>query len=306
MKKKDILTFLVSFCLAAGAAAWVFAPGEDPGRSVGGNAPGEDPGQSGGGSAVSDVLHRANGFSSEAWSGATAAGTAAPAAARPLIVIDAGHGGMDGGASAKDGTQEKDINLAIAEYLAEEIRQYPAEVLLTRESDAGLYTDDGRTIREKKREDLKRRKEIMQQPGVTLAISIHLNSFPQNENVYGAQVFYPKNQEVGTDVQAENSLSRITSKTFAEAVQKSLETNISDGRERAAMAKNDILLFKNSTGNMILAECGFLSNPQEAEKLKTAEYQQVLSKAIWQGVNEILCLEMNKKMEIRDSANNAK
>ena len=114
----------------------------------------------------------------------------------------------------------------------------------------------------------------MQQPGVTLAISIHLNSFPQNENVYGAQVFYPKNQEVGTDVLAENSLSRITSKTFAEAVQKSLETNISDGRERAAMAKNDILLFKNSTGNMILAECGFLSNPQEAEKLKTAEYQR--------------------------------
>lgn len=299
MKKKYILTFLVSFCLAEGAAAWVFAPGEDPGRSVGGNAPGEDPGQSGGG------ILRAEENAEDDVSD-TAAGAAAPAAARPLIVIDAGHGGMDGGASAKDGTQEKDINLAIAEYLAEEIRQYPAEVLLTRESDAGLYTDDGRTIREKKREDLKRRKEIMQQPGVTLAISIHLNSFPQNENVYGAQVFYPKNQEAGTDVQAENSLSRITSKTFAEAVQKSLETNISDGRERAAMAKNDILLFKNSTGNMILAECGFLSNPQEAEKLKTAEYQQVLSKAIWQGVNEILCLEMNKKMEIRDSANNAK
>ena len=102
MKKKFILTFLVSFCLAAGAAAWVFAPGEDPGRSVGGNtpgedlgrsvggnapgedpgrsvggnAPGEDPGQSGGGSAASDVLHRANGFSSEAWSGATASGAA--------------------------------------------------------------------------------------------------------------------------------------------------------------------------------------------------------------------------------------
>ncbi len=305
MKKEFILTFFVSFCLATGTAAWVFAPGEDLGRSVGGNAPGEDPGQSGSGSAASDELHRANGFSSEAWSDA-ASGAAAPAAARPLIVIDAGHGGMDGGASAKDGTQEKDINLAIAKYLAEEIRQYPAEVLLTRESDAGLYTDDGRTIREKKREDLKNRKKIMQQPGVTLAISIHLNSFPQNENVYGAQVFYPKNQEVGTDVQTEDKQAQTTSKAFAEAVQKSLETNISDGRERAAMAKNDILLFKNSTGNMILAECGFLSNPQEAEKLKTAEYQQVLSKAIWQGVNEILCLEMNKKMEIRDSANNAK
>ena len=278
MKKKFILTFLMSFCLTAGAAAWVFAPGEDPGQTVGGSAPGEDPSR--------------------------AAGIAATA--RPLIVIDAGHGGIDGGASAKDGTQEKDINLAIAQYLAEEIRKYPADVILTRDSDAGLYTDDGRTIREKKREDLKKRKEIMQQPGVTLGISIHLNSFPQNESVYGAQVFYPKNQVAETDVQTEDKQAQTTSKTFAEKVQKSLETNISDGRERTAMPKNDILLFKNSTGNLILAECGFLSNPQEAEKLKTAEYQQVLSKAIWQGVNEILCLKMNKKMEIRDSANNAK
>ena len=270
MKKKFILTFFVSFCLTAVATAWVFAPGEDSCRAAGNASAG------------------------------------AAASARPLIVIDAGHGGMDGGAQAKDGTQEKDINLSIAKYLAEEIRKYPADVLLTRDSDMGLYTDDDRTIREKKREDLKKRKEIMQQPGVTLGISIHLNSFPQNESVYGAQVFYPKNQAAETDVQTEDKSGGGMSKSFAEAVQKSLESNISDGRERTAMEKNDILLFKNATGNMILAECGFLSNPKDAEKLKTAEYQQILSKAIWQGVNEILCLEMNKKIEIRDSANNTK
>ena len=273
MKKGLVLTFLVGFCLTAGASAWVFAPGEDPCRAAGN---------------VSD------------------ASAEAAASARPLIVIDAGHGGMDGGASAKEGTQEKDINLAIAKYLAEEIRKYPADVILTRESDIGLYTDDGRTIREKKREDLKNRKKIMQQPGVRLGISIHLNSFPQNESVYGAQVFYPKNQEAGTNVQGEDEWGKMASKTFAEAVQKSLESNISDGRERTAMAKDDILLFKNATGNLILAECGFLSNPQEAKKLKTAEYQQILANAIWQGVNEILCLEVNKKIEIRDSANNAR
>ena len=89
MKKGLVLTFLVGFCLTAGASAWVFAPGEDPCRAAGN---------------VSD------------------ASAEAAASARPLIVIDAGHGGMDGGASAKDGTQEKDINLAIAKYLAEEIR----------------------------------------------------------------------------------------------------------------------------------------------------------------------------------------
>ena len=218
---------------------------------------------------------------------------------RPLIVIDPGHGGMDGGASSPEGVQEKDINLSIAQKLAEEARAWGAEVPLTRESDVGLYTDDGKSIRQKKREDLLARKKIIEESGAALAISIHLNSFPQDASVYGAQVFYPKSPKLRTDVQDEEQSSR----SFAESVQKSLEINIEDGRSREAMGKNDILLFENTEAKIILVECGFLSNPKECRLLKTPEYQQKLSKAIWEGINEILCLEMHEKIQVIDSAN---
>lgn len=222
---------------------------------------------------------------------------------RPLIVIDAGHGGLDGGASAADGTQEKEINLAIAKYIKEIANEYAVNTIMTRESDEGLYTDDERSIREKKREDLKRRKQMMEQEGVTLGVSVHLNSFPQDEKVYGAQVFYPRQAETKTNVQHVDKTEETTSEAFAKAVQRSLEINIDDGRERSAMAKDDILLFKNTDAKLILVECGFLSNPREASLLKTAEYQRILAGAIWDGINEILCVQKTEKTEIRDSAN---
>jgi len=134
---------------------------------------------------------------------------------------------------------------------------------------------------------------------VQLSVSIHLNSFPQDEKVYGPQVFYPRTQRAGTNVSDDEN----TAKKYAEAIQKSLETNIDDGRERAAMPKNDILLFQNTTADIVLTECGFLSNPVEAEKLKTAEYQQILARSIWSGINEILCLAPTEKCKIIDSAN---
>ena len=107
---------------------------------------------------------------------------------------------MDGGASSPDGVQEKDINLAIAMELAETARSWGAEVIMTRDRDEGLYTDDGRTIREKKREDLLARKKIIEESGATLTVSIHLNSFPQDVSVYGAQVFYPRSSGGQTEV----------------------------------------------------------------------------------------------------------
>ena len=222
-------------------------------------------------------------------------------ARQSVIVIDAGHGGMDGGASSTDGIFEKDINLAIARYLQKEMEGYPLQVVMTREEDCGLYTDDDRPIRAKKREDLLNRKKMIEKESVTLGISIHLNSFPENENVYGAQVFYPKETGGQTAVPA----GTFTSREAAEAVQKALETNISDGRERSAMSKSDILLFENPTGRVILVECGFLSNPRECELLQKAEYQQLLAASIWEGVNEILCLEKTKNIEVIYSANKA-
>ena len=218
---------------------------------------------------------------------------------RTVIVIDPGHGGMDGGASSPEGVQEKDINLSIAKELACAARDCGAEVIMTRDSDAGLYTDDGRTIRQKKREDLLARKKIIEESGADIAVSIHLNSFPQDASVYGAQVFYPKSSKTRTDVQEGEQSSR----SFAESVQKSLEINIEDGRTREAMGKNDILLFENTEAKIILVECGFLSNQKECRLLQTPEYQRKLSKAIWEGINEILCLEKKKKIQVIDSTN---
>ncbi len=210
----------------------------------------------------------------------------------PVIVIDAGHGGFDGGAEAADGTQEKDINLAIAEKLAEEAEKYQVKIIMTRDGDYGLYNEDSST---KKREDLQNRRKIMEESGAELVISIHLNSFPQDTSVYGAQVFYAEDEQAGTDVHA--------AREIAENVQKTLETSLPDGRERVAMKKNDVLLMKDPPCSFILVECGFLSCPREAELLKTAEYQGKVADAVWNGSNEILCLPMKNQLPVTDSAN---
>ena len=216
----------------------------------------------------------------------------APAEEIPVIVIDAGHGGFDGGAEAADGTQEKDINLAIAEKVAEEAAEYQVEILMIRDGDYGLYDEDSLA---KKREDLQRRKQIMEESGARLVVSIHLNSFPQDTSVYGAQVFYAEDEQDGTDVP--------TSREIAENVQKALETGLPDGRERTAMKKNDVLLMKDPPCRFILVECGFLSCPQEAQLLKTAEYQGKVADAVWTGISEILCLPVKKQLPVTDSAN---
>ena len=232
------------------------------------------------------------------------AASAANSEVLPVLVIDAGHGGFDGGAQAADGTEEKQINLAIAEKLAEIASAYPVEVVMTRMTDEGLYEKG--TQGSRKREDLLKRKEIMAESDPVLAVSIHLNSYPQDASVYGAQVFYspdPVSEEPLRTEEQKGEQGRISSKDFAESVQKALESHISDGRERAAMAKNDVLILKNPPCPVILAECGFLSNPEEAERLKTAEYQGLLAEAIWSGINEILCLNKTENVPLVDSAN---
>ena len=199
---------------------------------------------------------------------------------RPVIVIDPGHGGMDGGASSQEGTLEKDINLQIAVKLS-------------------LRTDDSVSIRNQKRQDLLKRKEIIDQAQGTLAVSIHLNSFPEDSSVYGAQVFYPKEEVKSTDGRTDEQSSQI----YAESIQKSIEMNISDGRERSVMTKDDFLVFEEPTCPMVLVECGFLSNKDECDRLKTPEYQEEMASAIWEGINDVLRLEKQQKLEIIDSAN---
>lgn len=224
--------------------------------------------------------------------------TAAEEQARPVLVIDAGHGGQDGGAAA-DGTLEKDINLAIALQLKEIAAQYPVDVVMTREEDVSLHTDEEAAIRTQKRQDLLKRKEIIAAADAELAVSIHLNSFPEDKSVYGAQVFFPRDELIRT----EGRTYEHSAKEYAESIQKSLEMNIEDGRERSVAAKGDVLLLTDPVCPIVLVEGGFLSNAQECQKLKTGEYQEKLALAVWEGINELWGLEKSVPVPVVESAN---
>ena len=214
------------------------------------------------------------------------------------IVIDPGHGGFDGGAVAKDGTVEKDINLAISMRLKEIIEKYPIKVVMTRKEDISL-SEQMESVHKMKEEDMKKRKEIIEEANADLTISIHLNSYPSDASVYGAQVFYAPNKQKRTD---DNSCEQLSQK-YGESIQKSLESNIEDGRERVSMEKSDTYLLKNVRTPYVLVECGFLSNENECKRLKTAEYQQLIAASIWEGINSELKLKKEQKIQIIQSAN---
>ncbi|MDD3167904.1 MAG: N-acetylmuramoyl-L-alanine amidase [Eubacteriales bacterium] len=193
-----------------------------------------------------------------------------------LIVIDPGHGGMDGGASSDAGVTEKEINLSIAFYIRELAEADGWKVAMTREEDKGLGDSVSKTIRSKKTADLIARRDMIRDIKPTVAVSIHLNSFKQDRSVRGAQAFYP----VGS---GEQSIIE-ESKKLAEIIQEQLVSGIADGSDRTALGKRDVLMFKNPVVPMVIVECGFLSNPEEAKLLEQEEYQRKLAKCIYEGI----------------------
>lgn len=213
---------------------------------------------------------------------------------KPMILIDPGHGGIDGGAENSAGTCEKDINLAISKMLAEKLEAYDVAVKLTREEDRGLYTgvkNDGtdqmeiegkRSIRSLKSEDLNERKKMAEELDPDIFISIHLNSFKQDRSVFGAQTFYTSGSSEAVGEK---------SRQLAELIQKELVTQIDNGNDRTAMNKNDVIIMKNAKVPTVIAECGFLSNMNEASQLVKSEYQEKLADAIKKGILEYLNME---------------
>lgn len=179
---------------------------------------------------------------------------------KKVIFIDAGHGEWDPGKVAKDGTLEKDINLQISKYLQGYLEQSGGFVLTTRVEDKALSN--------KKREDLKERKNIANNENVDLLVSIHQNSFPK-ENVKGAQVFYYSGSE--------------ESKRLAECVQNRLK-EIDSTNNRVAKENKDYYLLKQTSMPSIIVECGFLSNQEEKNKLNSKQYQEKLAWAIYMGI----------------------
>lgn len=196
------------------------------------------------------------------------------------VVLDPGHGGIDGGAESSDGTSEKDINLAIAMDLKERLEAEGIRVIMTRETDTGLYDGSQQgAIRTLKTQDMKERKRIIDDSGADLTVSIHLNSFTQDSSVKGAQVFYPSD---GDETLVQES------KRAAAIVQENLNNDINTDKKRTELGKNDVYLMKNITGRIIIVECGFLSNPEDASNLKDPEYQKKVSETLNRGICKYL------------------
>lgn len=185
-----------------------------------------------------------------------------------VIIIDPGHGGIDGGAVGKSGAVESHINLSIAQELRKLLEESGAYVIMTRERDVGLYTEEG-TVRKKKNEDLQNRKRIQEESNADIFISIHLNSFQQSR-YFGAQTFYPPDCE--------------ESRLLALSIQQELIRVIKNGNNRIAKQKNDVFLLKDCKIPTVLVECGFLSNPQEEKLLQKPRYQKKIAWSIYIGI----------------------
>lgn len=185
------------------------------------------------------------------------------------VMIDAGHGGEDGGAQGPDGVLEKQINLAVSEKLEHIMNLCGINTDMTRRSDESLFFDERNSVRERKIADIKRRVEKVQKTPRATLISVHQNSFPE-ENCKGAQVFFSK--------------SNVNSKTLAKNVQTALKSGI-DENNRRTEKQNDktIYILENVNCPAILVECGFLTNQEEAKLLKKDTYQTKLAMCIAAG-----------------------
>ncbi|CAM2077570.1 N-acetylmuramoyl-L-alanine amidase CwlD [Clostridium saudiense] len=199
-----------------------------------------------------------------------------------VILIDPGHGGIDGGAKSKTGTIEKDINLQISLKLRDNLEEKGYKVYMTRDEDEGLY-QKGNTVREKKREDLNRRVEMKKETECDIFVSIHQNMFPQSK-CYGAQVWYASN---------DNSYN------LATIVQDSIKESVKDNNKRVAKpaAEAYLILRDKYEGASILVECGFLSNPDEEARLKSDEHQNLIVEGISNGIDKYFDGDINKNVE---------
>lgn len=183
-----------------------------------------------------------------------------------VIVIDPGHGGRDPGKVGVNQVLEKDINLAIGLKVKVFLEQKGYDVVLTREEDVGLYQESDKN---KKAADLRKRVEIIEESQSLLAVSIHQNSF--HEGRYkGAQVFYHQKSSKG--------------KLLAQILQKQIKDTVKDDNQREAKANGDYYMLRKVSCPLIIVECGFLSNEEEAKKLADELYQEKMAWAIYLGI----------------------
>lgn len=182
------------------------------------------------------------------------------------VVIDAGHGGIDPGKIGINDVAEKDINLSIAQKVKKYLEFSDVKVVMTRETDKGLNDPDASN---KKVQDMKRRLALIEETAPALAVSIHQNSYPE-EYVHGAQIFYYAGSQEG--------------KVLAELLQAQFLDKVDPDNNRQIKPNDSYYLLKKTSVPIVIAECGFLSNWAEAEKLCSEDYQEKIAWAICVGI----------------------
>jgi N-acetylmuramoyl-L-alanine amidase len=192
-------------------------------------------------------------------------------AKNPTIIIDAGHGGFDGGTSTDDGISEKGINLNISLYLKEYLNFLGFNVVMTRETDTSTESEGLTTIRSRKSSDLHNRMSLMEKTDNSIFVSIHQNHFSASK-YKGAQVFY------SPELSEQSSL-------LAENIQESIIYYLQkDNTRQIKPCGTSVYLIYNAVKPAVLVECGFLSNPEDAENLQDEIYQRKMALCIALGI----------------------
>lgn len=184
------------------------------------------------------------------------------------IVLDAGHGGIDGGVTGVNtGIKESDVNLAITHRLREILTDMGFEVILTRKTEAGLYDTTAKGF---KKRDMQKRKEIIQKADPALVVSVHQNFYPSRTS-RGAQVFYKKSNE--------------QARKFADVIQDKLNgLYAAEGAKGRRISTGDYFMLDCADCPSVIVECGFLSNAADEMLLSNADFQRKIAQAIALGV----------------------
>ena len=185
------------------------------------------------------------------------------------VVIDAGHGGMDGGVTGRrTGIKESDVNLSLSKALCSSLSEFGFNVTMTRETTSGICGEDGTWY---KKEDMQKRKEIIQKTNPTFVLSVHQNFYPASELTRGGQVFYLRGNEDG--------------KRLAQSLQQALNEFYGElgAKPREAMAA-DYYLLSCVESPAVIVECGFLSNPQDEQILASSNGRKRIAQVITKGI----------------------
>ncbi|MBQ6020612.1 MAG: N-acetylmuramoyl-L-alanine amidase [Clostridia bacterium] len=186
------------------------------------------------------------------------------------VILDPGHGGFDGGATAVDGTAEKDFNLQISLILREYLELYGFRVVMTRTEDASTDSVADGTIRERKVDDIHNRLSLVNETDNCILLSIHQNYF-EDPSCCGTQVFYSANTTQG--------------KELAEAIQREIVSLLQPENTRLVKsAGKEIYLLNNAQKPAVLVECGFISNRNDTIKLQDESYRKKISFCIAKAV----------------------